>query len=88
MNKQDVNNSVQRRMNEGAIVQQLKDHEGYKLVIEQLNSIRDSKDLSLSASWEDFLQKKAFLDGLNAFELVVDKILAKAKTAERTLQVK
>lgn len=86
--KDEVNNSVRRRINEAALVQQVRDHEGYKLVIGQLKPIRDSKDLSLAKSWEDFLEKKAFLDGLNAFELAVDKIIAKAKTAERTLQNK
>jgi hypothetical protein len=87
-NHKQVNDSVQRRINEAALVQQIKDHEGYKLVIEQLKPIRDSKDLSLAESWEDFLQKKAYLDGLEAFNLVMDKILAKAKTAERTLTSK
>jgi len=88
MNRQQVNDSVQRRLNQAALVQQLKDHEGYKLVLSELSTIREGKDLSLSTSWEDFLQKKAYLDGLKAFELAVDKILARAKTAERTLKSK
>jgi hypothetical protein len=56
-----------------------------------MNKIADrikssEEEIKTSKSWEDFLTKKAYYEGLKALRIEIDTIISKGETTERSLK--
>lgn len=78
----------QRLLSAGRLLQELTLHDGFILLLERLNKrTAGAKEAVMTAqSWEEFLSKKSYLEGLSALQEEVDTIISKGKSAERSLK--
>lgn len=85
----DINDSKARMIKQGRDMQQLTQHEGFKLLMKRLQELSDTakEEIVSSETWEDFLKKKAYLSGLLALSREVDTIISRGKSQERNLKI-
>ncbi len=67
---------------------ELLDNQAFQLIMERMQSITDGAQESIitSIDWQDFIKRKAYLDGLLALSREIDTIIARGKNAEKIIK--
>jgi len=78
----------QEKITQAQLVFELAEHDGYKLVMSDLEKITDNAYTSIveSQTHEEFIARKNLWIGLTQLGRIVDKYVSKGKAAERTLK--
>lgn len=75
-----------RLITQKKMMESLQQDDGFKLLTENLQKItKDAKqDLYNAKDWEDYIQKRAYYDGLMALSREVEAIINRGRRAELT----
>ena len=84
----EVQDAKGRMITQGKMMSELKGNQAFILVMEHLQVKTDEarENILNAQTWEDFVEKKAYYDGLLSLAREVDTILTRGKSQEKLLK--